>query len=737
MNDSQLQILIEAQNRASATLEQVRADVQKMSKSIASDMSNASAASKTSIASMAKNVSDEFNGVADRIAGVAKAATALFIGGALGVGVFINAASGLQSLRASFESLTGSIDSTNEVMGTLYDFGLKTSFTNQQIQTTAKSFLAMGVSVSDLPGLMQDLGDIAGATGSDLGAMSLQISQAFGKGKLELSDWKILSTYIGGLRPTLEAVVKQRTGISNLSEAFEQGAVSADILREALDKANDKGNFAFEGAIKQANTFNGRLSNLWEGLNNVMLGVLGVNAKTGEVDPNGKFAEMSNAVKDATDWLDKNKKAIGDVAKVILDNAVPAIAAMASAWAAMKIVSFAAGIVSVVAQVTKLVSLLRIGTPVAAAFSAAISANPIGLIAIAIAAVVAGLVFLQVKFGIFTQAWNAFTQAIQPVVQMFQTYVLPVLQQVGAFVAGVFMDAWRQLQNAWQQLMIALQPVMPVLQQLGQVLLPILGAALLIPLVPIALLVAAVIGIATAVAWVIARIAEFRAWIIGAWNSISGSVTGIVAGMINRVLGFFNGLWNAANTVASVIGSVVSWFAGLPGRIIGGLGDMGNLLVQAGLDMINGLVNGLNSAKDAVVNKIKDIAQGAVNTFKSWLGIKSPSRVFMQMGDYIGQGLVQGLDGAQSAVANATQALSDTVLSGFNASPTITPTVGSLSGAAAQYGASMGSYATTNNNSTTTNQFMGTINLNTAEAANAFLDRMGRDQELAELGVAI
>ena len=184
MNDSQLQILIEAQNRASATLEQVRADVQKMSKSIASDMSNASAASKTSIASMAKNVSDEFNGVADRIAGVAKAATALFIGGALGVGVFINAASGLQSLRASFESLTGSIDSTNEVMGTLYDFGLKTSFTNQQIQTTAKSFLAMGVSVSDLPGLMQDLGDIAGATGSDLGAMSLQISQAFGKGKL-------------------------------------------------------------------------------------------------------------------------------------------------------------------------------------------------------------------------------------------------------------------------------------------------------------------------------------------------------------------------------------------------------------------------------------------------------------------------------------------------------------------------------------------------------------------------
>lgn len=36
-----------------------------------------------------------------------------------------------------------------------------------------------------------------------------------------------------------------------------------------------------------------------------------------------------------------------------------------------------------------------------------------------------------------------------------------------------------------------------------------------------------------------------------------------------------------------------------------------------------------------------------------------------------------------------------------------------------------------------TNQFFGKIEINTAEAANAFWDRMNRDGELADLGVAL
>jgi len=734
MDDSQLRILIEAQNRASATLEQVRSDVQKMSKSINEDVRSISSGSKRSMAEMASNVSSEFDGVAGKIAAVGKAAAALFVGGALGLGVFINAASGLQSLRASFESLTGGIESTNQVMGTLYDFGLKTSFTNQQIQMTAKSFLAMGVSVNSLPGLMQDLGDIAGATGSDLGAMSLQISQAFGKGKLELSDWKILSTYIGGLRPTLEAVVKQRTGISNLSEAFEQGAVSADILREALDKANDKGGFAFEGAIKQANTFNGRLSNLMEGLNNVVLGVLGVDAKTGQVDPSGKFAQLSDTVKQATDWLDQNKKMIGEVAAVILDNAVPAVVSLASAWAAMKLVSIAAGFVSVVSQVRHLIVLLSAGTPIATAFSTAISANPIGLIAIAVAALVAGLVFLQVKFGIFTNAWNAFTQAIQPVIQLFQTYVLPVLQQVANFVVGVFMDAWRQMQAAWQQLMIALQPIIPVLQRIGSVLLPILGAAMLIPLVPIALLVAAVVGIITALAWLTARGAQFAAWIIGMWNNVSGSVSGIVGGMVNRVLGLFGSLWNAANTVAGIVGSVIGYFSSLPGRILGALGNMGGLLVGAGQNVINGLVNGISNGRNAVVGKIKEICAGALDAVKNFFGIKSPSRVMGQMGKFIMQGLGNGLESMRRSVVSTAQSISDDVANGLNTEAGFSYN-GGMSGSGVM-AASRGNAVQYGGNSiTTTNQFMGQIILPTPQAVTAFYDRIDRDGELAAMGV--
>ena len=172
--------------------------------------------------------------------------------------------------------------------------------------------------------------------------------------------------------------------------------------------------------------------------------------------------------------------------------------------------------------------------------------------------------------------------------------------------------------------------------------------------------------------------------------------------------------------------------------ILGALGNLGGMLAGAGKSMIDGLVNGISGARDAVVNKVKDIAAGALDAIKNFFGIHSPSRVMAQMGTFIGQGLANGIAGTQDLVGGVVNDLASTVTDGLNASPSMTMTANAgLTGAAARAGSNMvagGGNTTTN---TTTNQFLGTINLQSKEAVDAFMARMGRQQELAEMGVAI
>lgn len=72
--------------------------------------------------------------------------------------------------------------------------------------------------------------------------------------------------------------------------------------------------------------------------------------------------------------------------------------------------------------------------------------------------------------------------------------------------------------------------------------------------------------------------------------------------------------------------------------------DLGSALWQAGVDLIQGFINGIGSMGMSVVNKATEIAGGAVEAVKNFLGIHSPSRVFKEIGKFTVEGMVVGLD---------------------------------------------------------------------------------------------
>lgn len=381
-----------------------------------------------SFASFSTKASGAFGTVADSLEKLAKIATGLFIGGAFGVGAFVKQASELQGLRASFESMTGSAAQANSVMQQLNKFSFETAFSTLSINKAAQLLLGAGVEVKDLGKLMKQVGDIAGATGADLGQLTLPLSQALARGKLQTQDfYQILNAGAGSFRKVLEEEVVKR-GLGNLQDAMAAGTVTTEVLTAALEKSNSAGGFAFEGAIKQSKTFAGQMSNLQETIGNVALKILGVDKATGNVDPNGIFAKMSKAVADATKWLTENQETIMKVANVIITNAVPAISALVAMFTVAKVAA--------------------IGFSVAAGIAAGTISLPFLLAAVAITAVVGVLTFLQVKFNIFGKAiewivglWQSFkmwaSDAITTVGNAFQTVKDGALKLFGDAVSAL------------------------------------------------------------------------------------------------------------------------------------------------------------------------------------------------------------------------------------------------------------------------------------------------------------
>ena len=63
-----------------------------------------------------------------------------------------------------------------------------------------------------------------------------------------------------------------------------------------------------------------------------------------------------------------------------------------------------------------------------------------------------------------------------------------------------------------------------------------------------------------------------------------------------------------------------------------------------GTNIISALGSGISSMASSIASKARSVVQGAINAAKSALKIHSPSRVFMEIGDYTVQGFVKGLD---------------------------------------------------------------------------------------------
>lgn len=84
---------------------------------------------------------------------------------------------------------------------------------------------------------------------------------------------------------------------------------------------------------------------------------------------------------------------------------------------------------------------------------------------------------------------------------------------------------------------------------------------------------------------------------------------------------------------------------------------------EVGKDLVKGIWNGINNAKDWVLGKIKGFGKSILNGLKSFFGIKSPSRVMKdQVGKFLAEGVAAGIDENAHVAGKSAEDLAKLVL---------------------------------------------------------------------------
>lgn len=127
--------------------------------------------------------------------------------------------------------------------------------------------------------------------------------------------------------------------------------------------------------------------------------------------------------------------------------------------------------------------------------------------------------------------------------------------------------------------------------------------------------------------------------------------------------GLINGIPNLLKNIPKIIGNMVTAFKN------NGLGAFKDI----GINLVKGLWNGINNAKDWVLDKIKGFGKAILDGIKSFFGIKSPSRLMRdEVGKYVAEGIGVGFedelgnvyDDMQKAIDLETEKMSANVQTG-------------------------------------------------------------------------
>jgi tape measure domain-containing protein len=555
--------------------------------------------------------------------GVAIAGIALLtknIGGAVRrVDTLNNAPKVLQNLGYSAEDSAKAISTIAEGLDGL----------PSKLDDTANALVAIasasGLGIEEATDLTLAFNNMALAGGKgaeDANRALIQFTQSLGRGKMGAQEFNTLMEVMPAqLSQVAKTLLGPTANAATLKDAFSDGRVTMDQFTEAIVSLDKTGGEGFASFEQQARDATKGIGTAWQNLNaRIQNGLAQIINAIGASGISDKINAISTSIKNGLSaiagWIEANPRLASTIALVAAASAV-----LLTAVGAIGLI-----LPSIIAGFKLLAAVIALVT------------SPVSLVVIGIAALVAGIVYLwntsEGFRNFFIGMWNSIVSALQPVINVFNNQLLPVLKTIWSFVANQFRQAWESLKQAFISIRNTLQPYIDQMRGPLMTVLKAVGIAIAVAFIaPLALLVGGIVAVVTVIAVVISAIARFIGWLANLYskllqvaNLVSGTVVSYfrnawntISGIWGRAAGFFSGIGNAVgnafssvpgkfrgvfqsawNQITSIFSRLSSWFSNID------LSGAGRKMIQSLINGINGMVGAAKNAAGRVVQEIRD-----------------------------------------------------------------------------------------------------------------------------------
>lgn len=627
--------------------------------------------------------------------------------------------------------LSGSTEKASQVVQGLTDAVSDTAYGLDAAATSTQKLATSGLDLDNSARMVKNLMDAVSFYGDGTNETLENVVDAMAKmnssGKISADQWQRLTD--AGI-PVLK-IFAEKTGksMAEVSDAFSKGKISAqdfdDILTDALENGTQSfpavagkakemaGSFATSfsnmsariaiGVANVITAFNSFVQDsglpsiqamiadfgsvIKNGLNwvadnmpAILNGIINLVKKAGESMPN-----LTNAIRTVVDYVQQNAGGAVDVIKEalkwlidnipavtgVLDSLSPAIIAIGAAFATWKFLNTVKNVtgllktdfLNAIFNVSKAINLL--------------SGNPIMLIVSAIAALVAGFLYLWNTSEDFRNFWIGLWDTIK-------TAAGTVVDGVVTFFTETIPEAFNGFVEACQS--VAESVAVFFTETIPQAISSFVQAVIQFFTVDLPYSIGYGIG------WIIGKIAEFGQNLI---DFATTTVPQFIQSVIDWFMQLPGQIWSwllavlssiaqwgtdmisdGAEAASEFLTNIIKWFRQLPGQIqawllttIHNLGswvtDMKNKAIEAGTkfkdglvdevkkipgrmlslggDIVDGIKNGIKNAWSGLTSWFGNLAHGLVDGFKDALGIGSPSKEFDKEARWVGPGVINGL----------------------------------------------------------------------------------------------
>lgn len=365
--------------------------------------------------------------------------------------------------------------------------------------------------------------------------------------------------------------------------------------------------------------------------------------------------------KTAEGKTERIKNAFGNVTEGLVVGLMPALTSLADiatkglAWAEEnpgKVKAFAIAVLAVVGAVVAVNAVMAVSGAVMATYrgivvaisavtkvwagvqwllNAAMTANPISLVVLAIVALVAIFVIAWKKSETFRSivigAWNGIKTAAVAVFGFLKGFITAVWNGIKAVISGAVRAVLAIVRAVWNGIKAVTSTVWNGIKN----------------------------AVATAIRFVVTivrtQITIAKTVVSTAWNAVKTGTTRV-----------WNGIKDAVRTAIS---KVVEFVRGLKDRVVSVFSNAGSWLYSAGKKILQGLIDGISN----MISKVREKLSSVTNLIPDWKGpAERDAKLLRPAGELIIGGLIDGFDRQTPKVRSFLGDLSKDI-STFDASP--------------------------------------------------------------------